>query len=64
MRNRQQGCMGHRRVVHTHTLSIFLALKKFCKTLKFAINSYSCFAFILTRVIATSPEKRVIQLTI
>ena len=29
-------------------------LNTFCITLKFAINSYSCFAFIFTRVIGMS----------
>ena len=38
------------------TFSIRFDLNTFCMTLKFAINSYSCFAFILTRVIGTSTE--------
>jgi len=38
------------------TFSSRFALNTFCMTLKFAINSYSCFAFILTRVIGTSTE--------
>ena len=39
---------------HKRAFSIRFALKTFCITLKFAIYSYSCFAFILTRVIGTS----------
>ena len=54
-RGHEQG--ARRQVRHTRTLSIFFALKTFCKTLKFAMNSYSCFAFILTRIIGTSPGK-------
>src|ERR1700733_10821898 len=37
------------------TLSILCALNRFCKILKFARYSYSCFAFSLTRPIGTSP---------
>ena len=41
-----------------HTLSIFLARKAFWRTLKLAMNSYSCLAFILTRTIGISPISR------
>ena len=41
-----------------HTLSIFLARKAFWRTLKLAMNSYSCLAFILTRTIGISPIRR------
>ena len=37
------------------TLSILCERKMFWRILKFAMNSYSCFAFIFTRVIGTSP---------
>jgi hypothetical protein len=37
------------------TLSTFFVLKTFCKILKLARDSYSCFAENLTRVIGKSP---------
>ena len=43
------------------TFSSRFALNTFCMTLKFAINSYSCFAFILTRAIGTSTENTQIR---
>lgn len=39
------------------TFSTLCDLKTFWRILKFAMNSYSCFAFILTRAIGTSPVK-------